>query len=137
MFKLLYVDLSNKKQICTKSINCYEICFLWMRLGIYNVPIYNPAVIRLKEIKKNAREKEKKFTFSMIRNRSFWICLLPHLITFSSWLLHFITSKGWRGATQSYTFSDANDSVCPGRLRKRSFYIHGILLRFELMLHRK
>ena len=42
-----------------------------MRLGIYNVPIYNPAVIKLKEIKKNAREKEKKFTFSMIRNRSF------------------------------------------------------------------
>ena len=136
MFKLLYVCRTKNRfaqnlSIATKYV-FYECVLEYIMYQFVILLSFNS-----KKLKKKCSRERKKFTFSMIRNRSFWICLLPHLITFSSWLLHFITSKGWRGATQSYTFSDANDSVCPGRLRKRSFYIHGILLRFELMLHRK
>ena len=70
MFKLLYVCRTKNRFVQNLSIATKYVFYECVLEYIMYQFIY-PAVIRLKEIKKNAREKEKKFTFSMIRNRSF------------------------------------------------------------------
>ena len=70
MFKLLYVCRTKNRFVQNLSI-ATKYAFYECVLEYIMYQFIYPAVIRLKEIKKNAREKEKKFTFSMIRNRSF------------------------------------------------------------------